>query len=413
MVTPTGGFRLPFRAYDAISARCERLGTDGFQVPSPLGPPVTFLRGEAGARLFYDETRFSRAGAVPGRVLKTLLGEGGVQTLDDQHHRHRKRMLMSLMEHPHRAALTEEFTAGLHRHIDQWQRIGGEVVLYDELGRLLCETVCAWAGVPLATAEVPRRTRQLHALIETPAALGPAHVQGRLARRRAERWTADLIAGVRRGELDPPAGRALRVIAEHREPDGELLDVRTAAVELLNVLRPTVAIDRFIVFVASALHAHPRWADRLRSAGTADQEVERFVQEVRRHYPFFPAQGARVRTGFTWNDLSFEPGGLVILDLYGTNHHPASWPDPDTFDPDRFANWGGSAYDFVPQGGGEHLTGHRCAGEWVTIDLMTVATRALTQWMRYDVPAQDLRVSHRKVPALPNSRFVISAVART
>jgi hypothetical protein len=48
--------------------------------------------------------------------------------------------------------------------------------------------------------------------------------------------------------------------------DSALLDSRTAAVELLNVLRPTVAIAVFIVFEALALHSgapdDQRWNDQ-------------------------------------------------------------------------------------------------------------------------------------------------------
>jgi fatty-acid peroxygenase len=101
----------------------------------------------------------------------------------------------------------------------------------------------------------------------------------------------------------------------------------------------------------------------------------------------------------------------VVLDLYGTNHDPARWDDPDRFDPDRFLSPPGP-FDLVPQGGGDHLTGHRCAGEWVTVALMATATRMLTQRMDYDVPLQDLRLSWRKVPALPDSGFVIADVRR-
>jgi fatty-acid peroxygenase len=65
----------------------------------------------------------------------------------------------------------------------------------------------------------------------------------------------------------------------------------------------------------------------------------------------------------------------------------------------------------VPQGGGDHYEGHRCPGEWITIDLMKVAVIALTRWMTYGVPGQDLRIRPWRAPAIPASRFVINQVA--
>jgi fatty-acid peroxygenase len=55
---------------------------------------------------------------------------------------------------------------------------------------------------------------------------------------------------------------------------------------------------------------------------------------------------------------------------------------------------------------------HRCAGEWATLDVMKVAAHRLAADMDYDVPLQDLRLSHRKVPALPNSGFIVTNVRR-
>lgn len=55
------------------------------------------MTGPHAARLFYDENRFVRHGAMPISIKKSLLGEGGVQGLDDESHHHRKQMFMSLM----------------------------------------------------------------------------------------------------------------------------------------------------------------------------------------------------------------------------------------------------------------------------------------------------------------------------
>ena len=100
----------------------------------------------------------------------------------------------------------------------------------------------------------------------------------------------------------------------------------------------------------------------------------------------------------------------MLLDLYGTNHDPRTWHDPETFRPERFLDWGGSPFDFIPQGGGDHHHGHRCPGEWIAIELMKVAADFLARRIVYDVPEQDLRINYSRLPALPRSRFVIGNV---
>jgi len=95
---------------------------------------------------------------------------------------------------------------------------------------------------------------------------------------------------------------------------------------------------------------------------------------------------------------------------HGSNDDLRIWGDPAVFLPERFRDWNGSAFTFIPQGGGDHAAGHRCAGEWATIDLLKRATPLLTTAMRYEVPTQDLQIDLSRMPTLPNSRFVISNV---
>src|SRR5688572_20639576 len=98
--------------------------------------------------------------------------------------------------------------------------------------------------------------------------------------------------GAARGQLGQPAESPLNVVASHRDLSGALLSARVAAVEVLNLLRPIVAVSVFITDAAHALHLNPGCRERLRrnEIGYADL----FVQEVRRFYPFFPAVVARV-----------------------------------------------------------------------------------------------------------------------
>ena len=401
---PDSTLALVREGYEFISERCRRYRSDVFETRL-LFRPVVCMRGADAARVFYSD-RFQRQGATPAVVRKTLFGEGGVQGLDGEAHHHRKQMFMSLMTPTGIDDLADRFADRWRTAVAGWSQ-RDEVVLYDEAARLLCEAVCAWTGVPLPEKEVARRTDDLVALFDPLAAPGVPYVGARRARERTETWIADLVGATRRGELHPPEGSALEVVATHQDPAGRQLPAPVAAVEVINVLRPTVAITHFIVFAALALHEHPEWPDRLRAG---DDELEWFVQEVRRYYPFFPTAAARVRHDFDWNGARFPQGRLVLLDLYGTNRHPALWQEPDRFHPERFATWEGDPYTLIPQGGGDHDTGHRCPGEWITIRLMKTAVRLLTRETAYQVPHQDLHVSLSRMPARPRSGFVLRDV---
>ena len=402
---PDSTLALGLQGYGFTARRVRRHRAEVLQLRVALRR-TTLLVGADAARVLYDPERFVRAGAMPAVVRRTLLGEGGVQGLDGERHRVRKAMLLSFLG-PERARELADATAVAWREaLPRWSA-EPTVVLLDVAAELLCRVVCDWAGVSLPEAEVPRRTRDLRGLVELAGDPALGYWRARRARRRAESWAAGLVADVRRGVLSPPEGSALASVASYREPDGELLDTRTAAVDLLNVLRPTVALHRWIALAALALHQHPEWRPRLRED---EADVVPFVHEVRRFYPFFPMVAARVRRPFTWRGVAFPRGRRVLLDLTATDRDARAWDAPEEFRPERFRGWAGDAYAFVPQGGGDHGEGHRCAGEWISIEVLAAAVRFLAREVDYRVPEQDLRVSTRRMPTAPRSGFVLSEV---
>jgi fatty-acid peroxygenase len=385
--------------YRFLSRQCRAMSSDIFQTRILLQPTICLTGAEA-AELFYGTQRMMRRGAAPMRVQKTLLGKGGIQGTDDDEHRSRKQMFLSLMA-PERirqlgALLLDEWG----RRTRDWAS-RGQVVLYHEAREMLMRVVCDWAAVPLEQHDLPSRAREVSALFDHAGSMGPKHWWARLARRRCERWIAGIIADIRAGRLHPPAHTAAHVVAMHRDISGGLLPLPVAAVELLNVIRPTVAVAVYLVQVAHALHRQPGCASEIASG--QDDYASLFVQEVRRWYPFFPAAIARVREDFAWKGFDFPRGRRVMLDLYGTNHDPRSWDAPDDFRPERFRRWDGNLYSFIPQGGGDHRFNHRCPGEWIASELMTVTARFLSQ-STYSVPPQDLTLDYTRLPALPRRR---------
>lgn len=394
--------------YVFISRRCARYQTDVFETRLMLRKAVCMMGAEA-AEVFYHPDRFTRQGALPKSALKLLQDEGSVQLLDGDAHRCRKRMFMSIMSPKSIRALVEESRNQWRARIPGWRNLE-HVSLHTEVESILCRAVCRWAGVPLAPEETGRRTRQLVSMIDAAGNIGPANWLAQWRRRRAERWARQVVEAVRSGACQVAEDSAVNTIATHHDADGSPLSAEVAAVELLNLLRPTVAVAWYMTFSALALHEHPALREPLR--GADDAELERFVQEVRRFYPFFPAVGGRVREPFTWRGRRFAIGDWVLLDLYGTNHDARTWEQPHTFRPERFTDWNGSPFNFIPQGGGEFATDHRCPGERLTIELTKQAVRILVRDIDYEVPEQDLGIDLSRMPALPRSRFVITSVRR-
>lgn len=376
-------------------------GTDAIPLRL-LGQPAVAVYGPHGARLLYEEPGIVRHGAIPGRIEKTLFGEGGVQSLDGADHRHRKAMFMRVM-HPDRLKLLGEITARtLDARVDKMSHLP-RVVLMRAAEDILMQVAIAWTGVPVSESMISVRARQLALMVDSFAALGPRHWAGRLMRVQAERWVGSLVEKTRAGEIDPADESALSVVSHHRDLDGELLPARVAAVEILNIVRTLVAVGRYVAFTALALYEHG-------SAPRTDQDLERYVHEVRRHYPFVPFIGGKVDRQFEWHGVRFPERATVLLDIYGMLHDPRFWKDPQRFDPGRFASRTISPYDFVPQGGGDFHEHHRCAGEDATITVMIEFTRFLSQRVEYDVPPQDLTVDLGRILAKPASGFVISNV---
>jgi fatty-acid peroxygenase len=198
-------------------------------------------------------------------------------------------------------------------------------------------------------------------------------------------------------------------MASHRDLHGAELPASIAAVELLNLLRATVAVARFIVFAAVALREHG--GSRRRIAAGDAEHLACFVQEVRRTTPFFPFIGGRVRKPFEWGGHAFAEGDWVLLDLYGTDRDPRSWHDPHVFRPERYRTERPDAFNFVPQGAGDAVTTHRCPGEEIANRLIETAVHLLST-MKYEVPDQDLSVDLARIPALPRSGFVMTRIRR-
>ncbi len=292
---PESSAALLFEGYNFSLKRYARFGSDAFTARVMLKRAL-FARGADAARMFYSPRRFTRRGGIPKTTLWSLQDEGSEMALDRGDHAHRKALMMNVLNGDAPGAVADAFEHEWHRALPQLRSASRVVLLY-AMRNLLTRALCAWAGVPLPEAEAPKRVREFGAMVDGAGSVGPRNWRGLLLRRRTERWARRQVRAFRCGQLTAPDKSPLAAISTHRDRNGDLLDMRTAGVELINCIRPAVATDRYMTFAAHALHTHPAVRAAL-GDGADEAALERFANEVRRFYPFIPLMGGRVLEPF-------------------------------------------------------------------------------------------------------------------
>ena len=355
-----------------------------------LGRRAVAISGPEAVRFFYEPGNLERHDALPHPVVATLFGKGAVHTLDGHAHEARKALFISLLMHADGIdTLAKMVGEAFDGAAERW-RGGRAVSLFDASAEVIADAVTSWCGVPERAWDRARLARDLVAMVDGFATLGPRHARALAARRRWERRLAGLIEEVRREE---PSPSALSAIAHHRA-DGHPLDPRTAAVELLNIIRPATAVAWFVAFAGHALERRPD----LRGALADDEYVTAFVHELRRFYPFAPFLGGLAARDLRFQQVEIPAGTMVLLDVYGQHHDPRVWPSPYDFRPERFLGRPVGPFELIPQGGGDPRTGHRCPGEKITIAVLGTLVRRLAR-LEYHLPPQDLTIDLSRIPA--------------
>jgi fatty-acid peroxygenase len=333
---------------------------------------------------------------MPAPLAGLLFGRGAVHGLDDEQHAERKAMFLRLLTEERVAPVAADVAADLRLRAERWS--GHQVVVFDELVDAYGAAVLRWAGVDLPPGEAGAWSRRLAAIVDGFGFAGAAYARGWRARLLADRWAARLVEEARAGRRTPPAGSVLAELA------GSDLSGRLAGVELLNVLRPTVATAWPGTFAVMALATHPEWRQDLRGAD-ADRRRVAFGHEARRLYPFVPALAGRLRCPVKAGPVELREGDRIVLDVLGTDHDPDQWRDPHTFVPDRFADGDPDPFSYVPQGGGDPAEGHRCPGEPLTVRLLaeTVGVFAELDLRLVSEPAYD----PTRMPTRPHRGLVV------
>jgi fatty-acid peroxygenase len=397
------GLGLLRHGYDALAKLREASGGADWFEARMLGRRALVVRGEDGVRTFYDPRLVTRKGAIPAPLRLLLFGRGAVHGLAGPAHQERKRMFLEVVDRASADRLADEVARRLEQATTSWEE-RGSVRLFDELVEVYGASVIAWAGIDAEEAEARSVSRDLALVVDAFGVRGTGYSRGYAARVRANRWARAVIRDVRRGSRTGQ-GTVVGKVAANRS-----LSDAVAAVELLNLLRPTVAVAYFGAFLALALERRPDWRERLASGQPDD--LRAFGHEVRRCYPFVPLLTGRLVRDYAWNDRVFRRRGFMVLDVIGTNQDPRHWPDATSFDPDRFVGREPNAFEYVPHGGGDPAQGHRCPGEPLAVGILEVTARELAR-TGYELAPGSRTVPRRRVPSVPPGGVELRQVRRT
>lgn len=135
---------------------------------------------------------------MPKLVLKTLFGQGGVQTLDGAAHHHRKNIFMDLM--------TPERMEDYHRILDKnltqaLETQHGQFELFDLSKMVFFTSICEWAGINLSLLskdEVEKLAEYQISMISGTFTSPIDHIKGVENRKKSEKWAQSLIEEARK-----------------------------------------------------------------------------------------------------------------------------------------------------------------------------------------------------------------------
>jgi len=284
--------------------------------------------------------------------LAPLQEAGNLQTLPaDEHGPWRRVMLSVLAGRPSHEAHFAQFVALTTELADRWARQDGPVALQKDLSELSLRMICRFAlGSGLESAQAAGRVVSAFETVLTEFMTG----QG------PGREKADEALAYLRATVD-------QVLAAHRERGtgeqadrSDLIAALAAAGESPARIRDTVLMTMLaahhttgvaISWTLYLLARHPDAADRVAEElddVLGDRAVPDYgdlkpltyldmvLREAMRLYPPGPYGAREATEDLVLGDYTVPAGTTIFYPFWAVHTNPEYWPDPQTFDPERF-----------------------------------------------------------------------------
>lgn len=344
-----------------------------------IGDRWTVLLGpDACEAAFRNADKAFASGPGWGRLVGPFF-DRGLMLLDfEEHHRHR-RIMQAAFTRDHLAGYTAALQEPVRRTIADWEH-GPDVQVYPALKSLTLDvaTEVFMGGVePTDPGELDRVNAAFIDCVQAATALVRLDVPftrwGRALRGR--RLLEDFFARHLPGRRDGDGTDLFSVLCRLRDEDGSTFsddDVVNHMIFLLMAAHDTSTITSSTM--VQLLGQHPEWQERCRAEAMALPEhptlddldtlvdIPLVMKEALRLVPPVPVVARRTVKETEVLGRRIPADRLVVVMMHLSHHLPELWPDPERFDPERFAEHRredkAHRHAWDPFGGGVH----KCLG---------------------------------------------------
>ena len=390
--------RDPLNGFVAISQR-------GDFTPFPL-PTNAYLANTPtlAAAIMVEQGAAVERSTIDRRLLGTLLGDGLLMSREPKHRRQRK-LMAPAFTHAHVRSYGALMVAAADRLQASWIE-GARLDLQSAMAALTLEIVVGALFGTEASGDVGRVRDNLRFTLAyinrwttsaAPLPLAwPIHRRYHRAVRQLDAVVQRIITERRQRSQDR-ADLLSMLLKAQDEDDGSFMtdaELRDEVRSLLLAGHETTA--NALTWAWYLLMRHPDWYDRLhdevanvlqgRAPGVEDLPnlplTQQIFKETLRLYPPASLLNREVIKPIEVGGRTLKPGMTIFVSLYALHRRPDNFPDPEQFDPDRFANdaeksWPRMAY--MPFAGGTHI----CIGNHFALLEGALILARLAQCVRF------------------------------
>ncbi len=363
-------------------------------------------------QVFTGDPRVFHAGEG-NEILAPILGENSMLVLDEKPHMSQRKLLLPPFHGERMQAYGEKMTEIAAREIDSWpagvphklrprmQAITLEIIL---------ETVFGLHGGERMSA-LRAALREFLDLTTNPLMLAPIILAGPTRirrfpayRRRVDRVDELLHSEIAERRVAPDLAERddiLSMMVSARHEDGSPMSEAEIRDELLTLLvagHETTATA--LSWAMERLSRHPDKLERLRADTLAGDEayLTATIQETLRLRPVIVLVIRHLTEPVEIGGYELPAGVKVTPCIHLVHRNPEIYPDPHSFQPERFIDNSPGTYTWIPFGGGVR----RCLGaSFAQFEMAVVLRELVKRWQVRPAKAESERPFRRAITETP------------